>query len=193
MKQLLALAIACLASCQAAPEPAPHIDLLYGIRDFDTNQEWEQTDKQEVAGLQVHFCGNDGFGPEIGLNLSQEETSDPQFVNRSTNSTTTTVRELYLGLRKNFMITDSWQAHLSGGWATFKVDTKVDLDYAQTYETTGHGNAPYLSAGTNYFVTDSLTAGLMYRHHFMSEDADIYCTNPDLDGGMFLVSLGWSF
>jgi hypothetical protein len=42
-------------------------------------------------------------------------------------------------------------------------------------------------------VTEEFTIGIMYRHHFVDEETDIFLTQPDLDGDMVMVTMGWSF
>jgi hypothetical protein len=169
---------------------------MYGVRNFDSSSEWEQTDHQNVVGTQVHFAGPNGFGPEIGVTYSQDTSHDSMFVNRPVDDVTTSVTEVFVGLRKNHMLTDSFQLSLSGGMSAFYLDTDVDLSYLRDndhYSDDGGGYAPYLQGGANYYVTEEFTIGIMYRHHFVDEETDIFLTQPDLDGDMVMVTMGWSF
>lgn len=179
-----------LASCQAAP----HVDFMYGSRNFNDSSEWEQTDDQNgLVGVQVDFAGKNGFGIEVGATYSEDAAHDDTYVNRDVDDVMTGVRELYVGIRKNWMATEKLQVSLSGGMSTFRVKTAVDLSYAGTPVDISTDYSPYAQIGSRFFLTNSLTAGIMYRHHFLEEEANIFVTNPDLDGGMTLITIGWAF
>lgn len=193
MKKLIALLLLA-ASCNSV-NPGPHIDVMYGVRDFQDSEEWEQTDIQDgVIGIQAEFADKDGWGPEIGFTYSEDGTGDPQYHNRSSSKTSTSVSEMYIGLRKNWMVNDWWQLSASGGISAIRLRTGVDLTYTNDTYSDGETNySPYAQVGTRAFLTDEFTIGAMYRHNFLDEKADIFVNNPDLDGGMYLISIGYSF
>lgn len=173
---------------------ATNVDVMYGSRDFDNRKEWEQTDQQnEVIGVNFDSSEPDGAGCEIGITLSSDTSSDPMFVNRTVHDTTTEVQELYIGLRKNWMLADRIQVGVGAGISAFRVETDVDLTYAGVPSDSSIGYAPYIQAGSRLWLTDELTAGIVYRQHFLNEDADIFITAPELDSGMLLFTLGWRF
>lgn len=192
MNKLLFAAMLVLASCQSY---TPHVDLMYGNRNFEGSQDWEQTDEQnDVIGIQADCAGKNGFGPEIGLSFSRADVNDAFYVNRNADDTASDVQEIYVGLRKNFMLSESVQFMLSGGISSFLIDTEIDLTFADsTPVDTDRAYAPYVQAGTRFLLTDSLSAGIMYRQNFLDEDADIFVLRPDLNGGTLLFSLGWQF
>lgn len=194
MKKLLVLAALALVSCQNT-ERRPHVDVMYGIRDFEDSSQWEQTDRQDgVLGIQAEFAGRDGWGPEIGFTYSEDGTQDPQYANRSSSKTSTQVSELYVGLRQNWMVNDWWQLSAGGGISAIRMTTGVDLTYTQDTYSDGEVNlAPYAQVGTRAFFTNELSGGVMYRYHFLDENADIFVANPSLDGGSLMFTLGWSF
>ena len=178
-----------LASCQAT---TPQLDLTYGTRVFDNSQAWEETNTQEMMGFQVNYAGKSDIGLEIGVNNSEGDTHD-RYLNRNVNVATTTVNELYIGLRKSHTLNNAFQVFISGGMSGLLIETEVDLAYSGSPKDQDIGYAPYVGAGVNWFVTDDLSVGFMYRHHFLNESVDIFATNPDLDSDAYLMTLGWIF
>jgi opacity protein-like surface antigen len=190
--------LAALASCNSTYTPSashsPHVDVLYGSRDFDDRQDWEETDQQEALGLQLHLCGKGGFGPELGFVLSHDSSSDPMYENRSVYDTTSNVRELYVGVRQNFMVTDWLQLFAGGGATVVQVETELDLTYAtESPSEKDSAVAPYGQLGANIFITPSLAVGVLYRRNFLGEDADIFINHPEADGDLLLFTVGYSF
>lgn len=188
---LLFMACALLATgCRMAP----NLRAMGGVRDFQGSGEWESTDKQtNVYGVGVDLAGKDGFGPEFGFTHSEDVSNDDRYINRKVDDTKTVVKEVYFGLRKNWMVTDSWQVSVSGGVSSLTLETYVDLSYAGTPHDRGQGYAPYIDIGTSWFFTENFFLGAEYRRHFMNEDVDIFIIDPELDCDMFLVTMGWSF
>jgi len=173
---------------------APNAKVGVGVRDFQDSGDWESTDQQtNVLGGSIDLAGKDGFGPEFGFMQSQDVSNDDVYINRRVDSTKTTVQEVYLGLRKNWMVTDSWQVSASGGMSSFELETQVDLSYAGTPQDRGQAYAPYVNFGTSWFFTDNIFVGVEYRRHFFNQDVDIFIINPELDCEMYMINLGWSF
>jgi len=193
MKNTLIALSLLLASCQT--QTAGNIKLLGGVRDFQDSSDWEQTDDQtNVLGIGLDLAGKDGFGPEIGYTYSQDVSYDDTYVNRKVNDTKSRVSEIYLGLRKNYMVNDWWQVSFSGGMSSLNVETSVNLSYSgDTATDRGRAYAPYINIGTSVFVIDNLFIGIEYRHNFLNEDVDIFILDPELDCDMYLLSIGFSF
>jgi hypothetical protein len=51
---------------------------------------------------------------------------------------------------------------------------------------------PYGQVGTRAFLNDTISLGLVWRHHFMDDEAEIFVTEPGLDGNMVLLMFGFS-
>lgn len=192
--KLLILSTVLFTGCNAANQ-TPNVDLYYGIRDFETSEQWEQTDKHDgVIGIEAQFAGKNSFGPEFGFNYSSDGSQDPQYVNRSTNRTTSTVAELYVGARKNWMINNWWQVYLSGGISAIRSTIGVGLTYTEdSYQDRETNYAPYIHVGTKAYVNDNCSVGAGYRQTFINEHSDILSTSPQLDSGLFLLSVGYTF
>jgi len=195
MKQTFVIATLLLASCQGTQPRTPHLDAMYGVRDLEGSSTWEQTDEQNNAvGVHAEFAAADGFGPELGYIHSSGDSNDPRYVNRGTNSVKTTVRELYVGVRQNYMVNNWWQLSVSGGASVIKAKTDVDLNYVtENYSDNDTNIVPYAQLGTRAFFTDELTGGVSYRYYFLDENANLFVTNPELDGGLLMFSIGYSF
>lgn len=185
MKYLIPLL---LTSCAA-----PQIDGYYGRRDFDDSYNWQQTDQQHVYGGQFSFVPKDGFGPEVGILLSETTSNDKLYVNRPVHNTRTDVRDLYFGVRRNFMVTDWLQLYVSGGVSSIRVETQVNLTYDSPLSRDDTEFAPYAVVGGSVFLSDEFSIGGAYRRNFLDTEADIFINNPDLNGGTFLFSVGYHF
>ncbi len=181
-----------LVSCQSK---SPHVDVMYGYRDFETSSEWEQTDRQDgVLGIQAEFADRNSWGPEIGATYSSDGSVDSRYHNRPSSRTTSTVAEVYAGWRKNYMVNDWWQINGSGGISLLKIKTGVGLSYTDTpYTAEDTQYAPYMQLGTRAFVYEDLTIGFSFRYHFLNEDAEIFTKSPQLDGATYFLTLGYSF
>lgn len=191
MKNSIFALILCLASCQAS---TPHVDVFYGARAFDNSSSWEQTNVQTVVGAQVNYAGKDGIGLEVGVDNAKKTSHDDTYLGRSVDAADTTVNELTIGLRKAWMLNDSFQAYVDGGMSGFMVRSEVDLTYASNApHSSDIGYAPYAGGGINYFFNEHLSTGVMYRHNFFNTTADIFGANPDLDCDTVALTLGWSF
>lgn len=190
-KLLASLVIPFLFAACAANKP--HVDLLAGARDFDSRTDYEQTDQQIAGGIQVHFAGKDSFGPEAGIIVSQATDHDGTYVNRSVNFTESKITELYLGVRQNMMLGDSFQVFGSFGLSATMLKTTADLTYADARENNSVAYAPYLQAGVNYLFNEQVTAGLMYRRSFWGEDQDVWVNDPPTDSNALFLTVGYSF
>jgi len=196
MKNLLlaTATLVLLAACQGPQgQLAPTVDIGYGWRNYDAQNDWEQTDEQQLFTVQADFCGKDGFGPEVGFSLGQNISSDGFYENRPVSDTTSTVRELYFGLRKNWMLTDRWQVFASGGVSAFSIDTDIDPTYTSVISDRDTGYAPYAQVGSRWFMSDNWSLAGLYRQHFGASDSDIFVNSPSLNGGTLFVLLGYSF
>lgn len=191
MKLLLAsLVVLMTTACQTGK---PHVDLLAGGRDFDNHGDYEQTDHQAAVGVEVNFAGPDSFGPEAGIIFSKGIDHDGTYVNRSVNFAESNTTELFLGVRQNVMLGDSFQLFGGGGVSAIILDTTADLSYADTKDTTSVAYAPYLQAGVNYLVTDKWTVGLLYRRSFWGESQEAWTNDPPTDNNALFLTLGYSF
>lgn len=190
MRYLLLGLVLCVTGCKMAP----NAKIQAGVRDFQDSSDWEQTDQQtNVYGIEVDLAGKDGFGPEFGITHSEDTSHDDIYINRKVDDVTSTVNEVYFGLRKNVMLTDRWQFSASGGMSAMRVETAVDLSYAGTPTNSDRTYAPYISLGTSWYFTENLTLGVAYRRTFLNQEADIFIIDPELDCNMYLLTLGWSF
>jgi opacity protein-like surface antigen len=190
MKILLASILLLCAACSTAK---PRIDLLAGDRDFDSRGEWEQTDQQTAVGIQVSFTEPNGFGPEIAYIHSDDTSKDGQYVNRPVDFTKSRIEELSIGLRKNFMLSDSFQVYVSGGLSATMLETSADLTYARAYTDNSVAYSPYAQAGLSYLFNENWSCGLMYRRSFWGEDEDIFINEPPTDSNLFMLTVGYSF
>jgi hypothetical protein len=190
MKLLL---IPLLLLCGACTAAKPRVDLLVGVRDFDSRGEWEQTDQQGAVGLQASFAEPNGFGPEIAFIHSDDTSNDSRYVNRPVHYTKSSIDELSIGLRKNFMIGNSFQAYMSGGASATMLETSADLTYAGTPSDSSVAYAPYAQVGLNYLFNEHYSCGIMYRRSFWGEDQDIFINEPPTDSNLFMFTLGYSF
>jgi len=187
MKFLLALLF---ASCSINQ---PHVDLMAGVRDFDSRESWEQTDQQVAVGIQAHLAGQEGFGPEFSLIISDDTSRDDQYVNRPVNYTKSRIEELSIGMRKNFMLGDSFQVYVSGGLSATALKTKVDVTYAGEFSDRSVAYSPYAQTGLNFLFDEHYTFGIMYRRTFWGEDENIWINEPPTDSNLFMFTLGYSF
>lgn len=179
--------------CAACSTTKPHIDLMGGMRDFDSRGSWEQTDQQAAVGVQASFAGPNGFGPEISFVHSDDTSRDGQYVNRPVYYTKSEIDELSIGLRKNFMLGTRYQAYLSGGVSATALKTSADLTYARTYSDRSVAYAPYAQAGLNYLFNEHYTCGIMYRRSFWGEDQGVFVNDPPTDGNLYMLTVGYSF
>src|SRR6185436_2347801 len=171
MKIKFTLLALCLSSCTTS---RPHVDIMAGTRCFDNNTEWEQTNVQAAIGAQVNFANKNGIGPEVGFILSDDVSNDDTYVNRSVSYTKSQVDELYLGLRKNWMLNENWQFFVGGGAAATALSTKANLTYADARSDSSTIYSPYAQTGINYLVENGMSVGFMYRRTFWGKDEDIF-------------------
>lgn len=190
MKSLLAIALLLCAACSTAK---PRVDLIGGVRDFDSRGSWEQTDQQSAVGIQASFAGPNGFGPEIAYIHSDDTSHDGRYVNRPVYYTKSSIDELSIGLRKNFALSDSFQLAVSGGFCATMLETSADLTYAGTPKDSSVAYSPYVQAGLSYFFNEHYSVGLAYRRSFWGEDEDIFINEPPTDSNLYMFTLGYSF
>lgn len=191
MKKIVILTTLLLSGCVGHK---PHVDLMLGTQNFDNDRQWEQTDVQTAVGVQMNLAGQDSIGPEAGFVLSEDTSYSDRFTNRRTDSTSSSLKEAYLGLRKNWMLNDHFQAFVGGGVEYVHLDTRVDLTYNSRELTDYDFNyAPYCQGGLNYFFYEKYSVGLLYRRTFMAGNENIFITNPPVDSNTFMITLGYSF
>lgn len=135
-------------------------------------------------GVQLNWAGLSGTGLETSL-LSDEGIS--------------------VGLRKSFLLDDSWQGFVSGGVfldeeeETSTTTTTDIIRRGRRHNKHGRINTttntiidtdnvlrPYGQAGINYLIGDTWKLGLLYRHNFVNEDSSV-------DRDAVMLSIGTSF
>lgn len=192
MKIIASLALLFCAACSTTSK-TPHVDLMGGVRNFDNSQDWEQTDNQTAFGIQAHFAGKEGFGPEVGFIVSDDTSGDDQYVNRPVNYTQSTINELYAGVRKNWLLTDNVQVFIGGGAAATMLRTTADVTYDDVnHDSRSVAYSPYAQGGVNYLLGDNFTVGIMYRRTFWGEDADAFINEPPSQSNLLVFTLGYS-
>lgn len=179
--------------CTACITAKPRVDLVGGLRDFDSRNSWEQTDQQGAIGIQASFAEPNGFGPEIAYIHSEDISRDGRYVNRSVYFTKSSIDELSIGLRKNFMLGNSFQLSLSGGVSATILEMSADLTYAGTPSDNSVAYSPYAQACLSYFFNENYSCGIGYRRSFWGEDEDIFINDPPTDSNLFIFTLGYSF
>lgn len=191
MKLLLALCLF-LTSC-VAESRKPHIDLMAGVRDFDSGRAWEQTDSQAALGVQIDYAGKNDVGPEFAFIASNDLSTDDLYVNRSVSFTRSRIEEVSMGVRKSFDLGNSFQGYVSGGMSLIKLRTTVDLTASGQLSDTSQAVTPYVQAGLNYFLDSHYSCGIMYRRTFLGNNEDIFINEPPTDSSLLMLSIGYSF
>jgi hypothetical protein len=191
MKLLLALCLL-LTSC-VAESRKPHIDLLAGVRDFDSDRAWEQTDSQAALGVQIDYAGKNDVGPEFAFISSNDLSTDDLYVNRSVSFTRSRIEEVSMGVRKSFDLGNSFQGYVSGGLSLMKLRTTAALTYADARSDTSQAVTPYAQAGLNYFLDSHYSCGILYRRTFLGNNEDIFVNEPPTDSNLLMLSIGYSF
>lgn len=186
--KILASLVLVLTGCASYK---PHVDVMAGTRTFG-HTDWEQTNSQAAIGVQANFAGKNGIGPEIAIILSDDTSNDDTYVNRSVDYTKSRIEEVSLGLRKNVMLGEYFQAYLSGGLSATTLHTTAGLDYDDSVEDYSVAYAPYAQAGLNYLFK-SYTCGVLYRRSFWGEDESAFVNDPSTDSDVIMFTLGYSF
>jgi len=192
MKNLLFALCFLLSSC-VAESRMPHVDLMAGIRDFDCNGAWEQTDSQAALGVQVDYAGKNDIGPEFAFIVSDDLSRDDLYVNRSVSFTKSRISEVSAGIRKSFDLGNSFQGYVSGGLSLMQLRTTAGLTYADPVSDSSSALTPYAQAGLNYFLDSHYSCGIMYRRTFLGAEEDIFINEPPTDSNLFMLTIGYSF
>lgn len=185
-RKIFGIALFFVVSCSS-----PQVMLQGGMRDFQSHDNWEETDRQPTVGLSTNFAGKTGVGPELGVLLSQDLTRDDTYYNRSTDDTASKVKEGYVGLRANYLLREKMQFFIHGGFSAFSAETNVDLSYAREYEDRDFIYVNYIGVGVNYYLFDSMLVGVGYRRIIFGEDIEIFNLRPETNDEAFLATIGW--
>jgi len=171
---------------------APHVDLMAGVRNFDGA--WEQMDVQPAVAAQVNTASPNGFGAECGFIASSDTSYDGTYVNRQANHASSSVHEIFIGARKNFLLSEKLQFFLSAGESYASLNTSVDLAYNDnTVSRKTESLSPYAQAGLNLFVGHNYTIGILVRRDFWSEGHNMFEIEPLADSTSGFLTFGYSF
>lgn len=168
-------------------------NILVGQKVFKDRSEWEQTNEQLACGVAITNAPKGGIGVDCGIIFSGDTSADPIYINRKVDDTKANVRELYIGIRKNFELFENFQLFVGGGVSSIYTEMAVDLAYSRTYTDRSLDYAPYAQVGMEYMFTENLYGGMVYRHTFIGENADIFITSPDINCNSVFLSIGWRF
>jgi hypothetical protein len=167
----------------------PHISIQRGNRDFDDGNSWGGLDHQRPLGFEATSIGESQWGPEFGASFGDD--------NRSTliGTIEADVSELYIGVRREFEPSPEMRFFISGGYSYFSVVGNAGLTRAPDikFEDRDTAFTPYFQFGGYLFLTDTITAGAQYRWNPFEKDVQVFSVEPELDGGVFLLTLGWHF
>ena len=108
------------------------------------------------VGMQFNYAGRNGVSPELGMIVSQNDTNDSHSVETS------------FGLRESFMINDVLQLYFGTGLAIQNPSQEDAAIYGQV--------------GTNLFLDNHYSAGIMVRRTFW-----------DYEETFLMFGLGYSF
>lgn len=176
-----------LGSCAS-----PHVDVMLGMRNFDGG--WEEMDVQPAVAVQANTASLNGFGAECGFIASSDTSYDGTYVNRQANHASSSVHEVFIGARKNFMLGDKFQFYLSAGESYATLDTSVDLAYNDnTVSRKTESLSPYAQTGLNWLVGHNYTIGLLVRRDFWSEGHNMFEIEPLADSTSGFLTFGYSF
>lgn len=189
MKLELALLVMLCSACSTA---SPRVELLGGMRNFDDSSNWQNTDNQNGVGIQFTTAEEDSMGLEVGYIRCQDASENSNFPFRLDNTKSTT-EELYLGLRRNWPLGDSWQLTTSAGVSANFLKADFDLAYGGNAKSDSVAYTPYGQVGVNYLFDEHWALGLLYRRTFWGEDNSDVIDRRTTDNNTFLLSVGYGF
>lgn len=189
MKLLLASVLLLCAACSTAK---PRVELLAGARNFDDSSNWENTDNQVGGGFQFSVAEKDGFGVELGYIQCQDSSDDSNYPGRL-DDTASKTEELFIGLRRNWMLGESFQLVTSGGLSANLLESDFDLTWGGGTSSHSVAYAPYAQVGLNYLFDEHWSVGVNYRRTFWGEENEAIVDQRTTDNNTVLFALGYSF
>jgi opacity protein-like surface antigen len=181
-----------LLLCAACSTAKPRVELLGGVRNFDDSSNWENTDKQVGGGVQFSVAEKDGYGVEVGYIQCRDVSTDSNYPFRL-DDTGSKTEELYIGLRRNWMLSESFQLVTSGGVSANMLESDFDLTWGGNAKSHSVAYAPYAQIGLNYLFGEHWSAGLIYRRTFWGEENEAIVDQRTTDNNTFLFSVGYGF